>query len=66
MLLDSFQILQNSLAEGRKADEQTLSAISILEDRLERLKALNPAFAAISFSPMVSSLVSQGEDVAVS
>jgi hypothetical protein len=40
------------------ANEQTLSAVAVLADRLERLKD-NPLFAGVSFSPNLQRLSRQ-------
>lgn len=40
------------------ADEQTIYAVSVLAERLERLKQRSPLFAAITFSPNLQQLVS--------
>ena len=41
------------------ADEQTLSAVAVLADRLERLKSQSSLFAKIRFSPNIQRLVGQ-------
>jgi hypothetical protein len=38
------------------ADEQTLSAVAVLAERLERLRKQSSLFAAISFSPTLQRL----------
>ena len=39
------------------ADEQTLSAVTVLAERMERLKRQGSLFAGISFSPNIQRLV---------
>ena len=41
------------------ADEETLSAVGVLADRLERLKKQSSLFAKITFSPNIQRLVGQ-------
>jgi len=41
------------------ADDQTLSAVAVLADRLERLKSQSSLFAKIRFSPNLQRLAGQ-------
>lgn len=42
-----------------QADDETLSAVAVLAERLERLKKQSSLFAKITFSPNLQRLVSQ-------
>jgi len=59
------RIVTESLASKRKVDEQTFDSLTILEERLERLKKLNGAFSDVVFSPDAAKLLSQKNTVAV-
>lgn len=61
---DHHQIVKDALFGRRRADEQTLCSIAILEDKLERLKRLGSQFAAVSFSPSVKRLTAHHSAVA--
>ena len=50
------QIVEKSLAGKREADEQTFASLTILAERLERLKKLGKTFSGITFSSAVRSL----------
>ena len=54
-----------SLAGSRDVDEQTLAALAILDEKLERLKKLDSAFYAVAFSSDVEKLRSRKNAVAV-
>jgi len=59
------RIVTESLAGTRKVDEQTFDSLTILEERLERLKQLNGIFSGVTFSPDTEKLLSQKKTVAV-
>ncbi len=48
-----FQVLQDAIAGRREADEHALAALAVLEERLERIKALGGGFSDIGFSSEV-------------
>jgi hypothetical protein len=50
------QVVQDTLMGRRPADEQALSSLAILEDKLDRLKRLGPQFAGVEFSSSVKQL----------
>ncbi|MBN2269656.1 MAG: hypothetical protein JXN61_03525 [Sedimentisphaerales bacterium] len=50
------RIVARSLAGKRRVDEQTFASLAILGERLERVKALNEAFAGVRFSAAVEEL----------
>jgi len=59
------RIVTESLAGKRKVDEQTYDSLTILEERLERLKKLNESFSGVTFSPDAEKLLNQKNTVAV-
>lgn len=58
LLMDEISRVKGCINGIYPADEQTLSAVSALADRLERLKD-NPLFAGVSFSPDLQRLSRQ-------
>jgi hypothetical protein len=54
--LNHSQIVQECLAGVREADEQTLTSVAILAERLERLKRFSSSFSEVSFSAAVKKL----------
>lgn len=60
-----FQVVKDSISGERGVDEQTLASLTILAERLERLKKLDDAFSDIAFSPAVKKLAKQGNTLAV-
>ena len=59
------QIVGESLAGDRLADEQTHASIAVLAERLERLKQTSSLFDGIMFSGHVERLRQGAEAVAV-
>ncbi|MHC4204065.1 MAG: hypothetical protein ACYSTT_05400 [Planctomycetota bacterium] len=59
------RIVTESLAGKREVNEQTFASLTILEERLERLKHLNSAFSDVAFSPDAEKLLSRKNAVAV-
>jgi hypothetical protein len=66
MELDHWQVLTKGLAGDRPVDEQTLTSLAILGERLERLKRSHPVLSAVEFSPHVKELSRRAGVVAVS
>ena len=60
------QVVQDALMGRRPTDEQTLSSLAILEDRLERLKRLGSQFAGIGLSPAAKQMAKHHTAVAAS
>jgi hypothetical protein len=58
LIMDELSRVSGCLNGIYPADEQTLSAVAVLADRLERLKD-NPLFAGVSFSPDLQRLSRQ-------
>ncbi len=54
--LDHCQAVQASLAGNKAVDQQVLASLSVLNDRLELLKTMNPVFSMVRFSPHVDQL----------
>jgi len=50
------QIVRTSLTGKRAVDEQTFASLTILAERLERLKRLGKVFSNIEFSPYIKKL----------
>ena len=51
-------VLKEGIAGRRPMDEGVVSSMTVLADRLARLKQQNPAFEAVSFSPDVEAMMS--------
>ncbi|HIJ51552.1 MAG TPA: hypothetical protein HPP66_00155 [Planctomycetes bacterium] len=60
------QIVEKSLTGKRAVDEQTFASLTILTERLQRLKNMDKIFSSITFSPDVRELKAQKNAVAVS
>ncbi len=54
--VDHCQIVADSIVGRRTTDEQTLASLTILTDRLERLKQMGGSFADIALSPDIRKL----------
>jgi hypothetical protein len=65
MDLDYCQLVRDSISGERAVDDQTLAALEVLKDRLERLKKLGSGFAGVGFSPAVLKLAEQKKLLAV-
>ena len=50
------RIVAESLAGRREVDEQTLTSLTVLDERLERLKKFGGAFSDVVFSRAVEKL----------
>jgi len=59
LFYDEVNRVQDHLDGRCSADEQTLSAVAVLAERLERLKKQSSLFAKITFSPNLQRLVDQ-------
>lgn len=53
---DDFRTITDSLLGSRPIDEKTFASVSVLAERMERLKRSNSIFDSIKFSPDVSKL----------
>ncbi len=56
MCASEFQIIQDALAGRKEADERALAVLAVLEERLERIKALGGGFSEVGFSSDVRKL----------
>jgi len=59
------EVVKDSLNGTRAIDEQTLTSLEVLNDRLERVKKLGGKFASVAFSPAVGQLRRKPSKVAV-
>jgi hypothetical protein len=55
------ELVQQSLVGERAIDEQTLTSIAVLSDRLERLKKMGDQFKGITFSPNIRKVIRRKE-----
>jgi hypothetical protein len=62
MFSDDHSVVRQALC-GKAADEKVLASLSALEEKLERLKQISPAFANVSFSPQVERLIARNSTV---
>jgi hypothetical protein len=56
MSASEFQVVNEAIAGHREVDEHALAAMAVLQDRLERVKALGGGFSGIGFSSDVRKL----------
>ncbi len=59
------QIVRDSIIGKRAVDEQTFASLTILTERLERLKKVDEIFGSVVFSSAVKKLKGQKNAVAV-
>jgi len=59
------RIVEKSLTGERAVDEQTFASLTILTERLQRLKKLDKIFGGVTFSPDVRELKARKNAVAV-
>lgn len=62
---DHYRIVKEALRGQREKDEQTLSSLNVLNERLQRLKKLNRVFNNVDFSAAVKKLVSEKDTMMV-
>jgi len=62
---DHYRIVNESLSGNREFDDQTLSSLAVLGERLDRVKHLHSQFDGISFSLDVEAVKSRKNLVAV-
>jgi hypothetical protein len=60
-----YRVVAESLNGERPVDEQTLAAVAVLDERLERLKELDSVFQSVGFSTDVEKLRRRKNAVAV-
>jgi len=60
---DHCEVVKETLSGKRTVDEQTLSSIAVLNERLERVKRLGQRFSRIEFSPSVRQLKNQSSRI---
>lgn len=56
---DEFKVVRDGLSGTRPIDEDVMSSVAVLAERLKRLKKSNSIFAGISFSPQAEELACQ-------
>lgn len=66
METDHCEIVAESLAGTRGADEQTFLSMAVLTERLELLKKTHRAFIDVEFSPQAMALTQQEMTLALS
>ena len=59
------RIVRDSIIGKRAVDEQTFASLTILTERLERLKKVDEIFGNVVFSPAVKELKGQKNAVAI-
>ncbi len=59
------RIVAESLSGKREVNDKTLASLSVLDDRLERLRKLGGAFSGVVFSRAVEQLRTQTSTVTV-
>lgn len=59
------EILRQGLNGQRPVDEDVMSSVTLLADRLGRLQAMSPMFEAVCFSPEVEAMMATNMAMAV-
>jgi hypothetical protein len=59
------RIVRDSIIGKRAVDEQTFASLTMLTERLERLKKVDEIFGNVVFSPAVKKLKGQKNAVAI-
>jgi len=59
------RIVAGSLVGEREVDERTFASLTIIGERLERLKKIDETFSGIEFSPDVEKLRSRKNTIAI-
>ena len=57
--MDYYQILSDTVAGNRQIDDNSLVAMAVLNDRLERLKNVSSLFDNVEMSPFVQKVVAE-------
>ena len=55
---DHFKVITDSLSGLQATNEETLSSVAVLAERLERLKKISSLFGGVTFSPQLEELES--------
>ncbi len=63
---DHWETVMEALNKGKEVDDHVLASVSVLADRLERIKRAYPILADLGFSPEVQVLVDRCSHVQVS
>lgn len=56
---DAVDVVREGLSGRRDVDQQVMESVSVLTQRLERLKAAGGLFGKISFSPQMKALAAE-------
>lgn len=59
------EVLRQGLSGQRLVDEDVLSSVVILSDKLGRLKTLSPMFEGVGFSPDIEAMMAANLTAAV-
>ena len=59
------EVVGRSLSGERAVDEETFASLTILTERLERLKGFGKSFSGVEFSPAVKELAEHKNVMAV-
>jgi len=54
---EPIDVLRQQLQGEHPVDEDVLTSVALLADRLEVLKAQNPMFGAVGFSPTIEAMM---------
>jgi hypothetical protein len=61
-----YRIVAESIGGAREVDDKTLASLSILEERMEKLRKFDEMFSGIEFSSAVKKILEQNKSVPVS
>jgi hypothetical protein len=61
-----YRIVAESIGGAREVDDKTLTSLSILEERMEKLRKFDEMFSGIEFSSAVKKILEQNKSVPVS
>jgi len=62
--IDHHKIVREAISGRRKVDSEVLASMSILEEKLEKLRKLGPQFAEIGFSAAAANIVASAAAMA--
>lgn len=60
-----YRVVAESISGNREVDDQTLTSLTVLEEKLERLKKFDEMFSGIEFSSAVRKILDQTRPVTV-
>lgn len=56
-MTEPVEVLRQRLNGERLVDEDVISSVALLADKLDRLKMMNPMFESVCFSPDIEAMV---------